>query len=147
MSQLAEMKRKMEGGNSSIHGGGALALEEALDFKEVVCRKDEKALQQKSERARRREEHKGKEREEGNGPLLLDAVEDKNAKEIGAPVRDDPVKDEDEEGEVGGIHPDIASILSTSSLAFILTSSKHIQSSRVDGVTFDFNLAPSAVLI
>ncbi len=36
----------------------------------------------------------------GDGPLLLDAVEDKNAKEIGASVRDDPVKDKDEEDEI-----------------------------------------------
>jgi hypothetical protein len=74
-------------------------------------------------------------------------VEDKNTKKIGAPVRDDPVKDKDEEDEVGGIHPDIDLILSTSSLAFILTSSKQIQSSRVDCATFDFNLTPSLVLI
>ncbi len=32
-------------------------------------------------------------------------VEDKNAKEIGALVRDEPVKVKDEEDEVGGIHP------------------------------------------
>jgi hypothetical protein len=74
-------------------------------------------------------------------------VEGKNAKGIGVPVRDDPVKDEDEEDEAGGIHPDIALILSMSYLEFILASSKHIQSSRVDCVTFDFNLAPSLVLI
>ncbi len=71
----------------------------------------------------------------------MDAVEGKNTKDIGVPVRDDLVKDKDEEDEAGEIHPDIALILSTPSLEFILASSKHIQSSRVDCVIFDFNLA------
>jgi U4/U6.U5 tri-snRNP component SNU23 len=111
LSRLAEKKREREGGGSGVHGGGALALEEALDFEEVVRRKDDEALRRKAERARRREERKRKERDEGNGPLLLDAAEDKNAEEIGAPVGDEPVKDEDEEDEVGGIHPDIAAMM------------------------------------
>ncbi len=105
LSRLAEKKWEMEGSGSGVHSGGALALEEALDFAEVVRRKEDKALRQKAERARIWEERKHKEREEGNRPLLLDAVEDKNAKEIGAPVRDEPVKDKDVEDKVGGIHP------------------------------------------
>ncbi len=76
-----------------------------MDFKEVVRRKDDMALQQNAKRARRWKECKYKEREEGNGPLLLDAVEDKNAEKIGTLVRDQPVKVKDEEDEVGGIHP------------------------------------------
>ncbi len=80
-------------------------MEESLDFEEFVHRKDDKALRQNAKRARRWKECKHKEREEANGPLLLDAVEEKNAKEIGALVRDEPVKVKDEEDEVGGIHP------------------------------------------
>jgi hypothetical protein len=105
LSWLAEKKWEREGGGSGVHGRGSLASEEALDFEEVARSKDDKALWQKAKRARRWEERKPKEREQGNGPPLLNAVEDKNAKEIGAPVRDEPVKDKDEEDEVWGIHP------------------------------------------
>ncbi len=108
---LAEKKREREGGGSGVHGGVDLASEEAVDFEEVVRRKDNEALQRKAERARRREERKRKEKEEGNGSLLLDAVEGKNVDEIGAPVGDEPVNDDEEEDEDGGIHPDIAAMM------------------------------------
>ncbi len=107
---LAEKKQEREGCGSVVHGGGALASE-ALDFEEVVRMKDNEALQRKAERARRREARKRKEKEERNGSLLLDAVEDKNADHIGAPVGDEPVNDEEEEDEDGGIHPDIAAMM------------------------------------
>jgi hypothetical protein len=64
--ELIGTKETGEGGGSSgIHGRSALASEEALDFNEVVHRKDDEALQQKAERARRREEPKHKKGKRG----------------------------------------------------------------------------------
>ncbi|KAL3764067.1 hypothetical protein ACHAW5_010437 [Stephanodiscus triporus] len=109
---LAEKKRETEGRGSGFSGGDVIASGEALDFEEVVRRKDDEALRRKAERARRREERKRREREERNGSLLLDVVEEKNAEEIEAQKGDEPVDEEEEEAdEDGGINPDIAAMM------------------------------------
>jgi U4/U6.U5 tri-snRNP component SNU23 len=110
---LAEKKRETEGRGSGFNGGDAIASGEALDFEEVVRRKDDEALRRKADRARRREERKRREREERNGSLLLDVVEGKNAEGIEAQEGDEPVDDEEEEeaDEDGGINPDIAAMM------------------------------------
>jgi U4/U6.U5 tri-snRNP component SNU23 len=107
---LGEKKREREGDGSGVHGGGVVSSE-GVDFEEAVRRKDNEALRRKAERARRREERKRREREEGDSTHLTSLGEEKNAEEIGAPEGDQPVEDEEEVDEDGGIHPDIAAMM------------------------------------
>ena len=62
---LAERKREREGSSSGVRGAAA-ATPAAIDFEDVVRKKDEEALRRKAERARRREERKRKGKGEMN---------------------------------------------------------------------------------
>ncbi len=108
---LGEKKREREGDGSGVHGGGVVSSE-GVDFEEEVRRKDNEVLRRKAERARRREERKRRGGEEGGGSThLSDLAEEKNAEEMGATGGDQPVADEGDADEDGGIHPDIAAMM------------------------------------
>lgn len=106
---LADKKREREGG-SGLNGAGA-AASDAVDFEDVVRKKDEEALQRKTERARRREERKRKEREGANGgPAQVKGVDEIAAEGKGATEADNPAGGEEEEEE-GALDPNLAAMM------------------------------------
>ena len=85
---LAEKKRESE----------RPAIDNSVDFEDIVRQKDEEALKRKAERARKREERKRRERGETGEK---DVAPDNPAEEGG----------EEEEVEKEGMHPDLAAMM------------------------------------
>lgn len=112
---LAEKKRDTDGSSGITGGGGsAAAISDAVDFEDVVRKKDEEALRRKTDRARRREERKRKGKEEKDGSVQLNLVAENNVEEKEVTAGDNPAEEEvaeKEEIEEGGIDPSMAAMM------------------------------------
>ena len=120
LSGLASKKREREKSSGSMLIGGSAVASEAVDFEDVVRKKDEEALRRKAERARRREERKRKERGELNGndsvqlqQAVLNGTTNKDEEINKTAEGDNPAEgeEEEEEEEEGGIDPNMAALL------------------------------------
>ena len=125
LKSLAE--KKQGGNNNHDRSGGGGGDDDALDFEDVVRKKDEEALRRKAERARRRLERKRNEKAETNNNIVgsgaqLELVGENrtNDAELGIPPEciidnsnEDHVGDDEEadEDEVEGINPSIAAMM------------------------------------
>ena len=127
LKSLAE--KKQGGNNNHDRSGGGGGDDDALDFEDVVRKKDEEALRRKDERAKRRLERKRNEKGEtinnivGSGAQIeLEEGENRtNDAELGIPPEgiidnsnEDHVggeEDAEDEDEVEGIDPSIAAMM------------------------------------
>mmetsp|Transcript_8912 Transcript_8912/g.15736 ORF Transcript_8912/g.15736 Transcript_8912/m.15736 type:complete len:325 (-) Transcript_8912:131-1105(-) len=104
---LAEKKREREG-SIGIQGATA-ATPAAIDFEDVVRKKDEEVLRR---RARRREERKRKGKGEANGLGQFNVVAEGRVEEKKVTEEDNPAGEEvEEEEEDGGIDPAFAAMM------------------------------------
>ncbi len=123
LKSLAEKKQgEVVGTTNGANSGSRIGGDNALDFEDVVRKKDEEALRRKAERARRREERKRNELEEkihsARSAIPLELVGEDHADEeedratptgIGNSVED--FVEEEEEEVVEGIDPNIAAMM------------------------------------
>ncbi|KAL9182515.1 hypothetical protein ACHAXT_013167 [Thalassiosira profunda] len=100
---LADKKREREG---DFANGGAVETE-AVDFEDVVRKRDEEAVRRKEERRRKREERKRKERE-GSGQVEVVAEAPVEEEAVAA---ENPAEEEEEEVEEGGVDPALAAMM------------------------------------
>ena len=118
LSGLAAKKREREKSSAMLSGGGSVASSEAVDFEDVVRKKDEEALRRKAERARRREERKCKEKGEVNvsstvqlQQAVVNGTANKDEEKEETAEGDNPAEEEEEEEEEGGIDPAMAAMM------------------------------------